>query len=414
MFDSLALMIGRRFSRSKKRNKLVSFISVSSTLGIAFGVAVIIIGLSAMNGFQSELEKRVLSVIPHGEVEGVRGPIKNWQHIVEKAKKNPHIVASAPYVNFTGLVEKRDRLKAIDVRGIDLASATSVSDLYKFVINDGWQKFIPGKRAIIVGQGVADKLGVDVGDYLTLMIPQENQPGKLQAPKRVRLKVVGLLVLSGQIDHHMALIPLTDAQAYTRLGNAVTGVELKVDDVFNAASIVRKFGNKIKTYVYLKNWQQQYGFLYHDIQMVRAILYVVMFLVIGVASFNIVSTLIMAVKDRASEIAILRTMGATDILIKKIFIWQGVMSGLVGSFFGALIGGGVALNLTALVRSFEYIIGHRLLSGDIYFVNFLPSEVHFVDIFVVSGTALFLSIIATLYPASKASQLDPAKVLSSK
>lgn len=414
MFDSLALTIGRRFSRSRKRNKLVSFISISSTLGIAFGVAVIIIGLSAMNGFQTELEKRVLSVIPHGELEGVQGAITDWQDIVEKAGQNPHILASAPYVSFTGLAEKAEHLKAIQVRGVDSESGKSVSDLYKFINNDGWSKLIPGQHAVVVGKGVADKLGVTVGDYLTLMVPQENQSKKLQAPRRVRLKIVGLLVLSGQIDHNIALLPLQDAQAYTRIGDSVTGVELKVDDVFHAASIVREVGNQLEAYVYLKNWQQQYGYLYHDIQMVRTILYLVMFLVISVACFNIVSTLMMAVKDRASEIAILRTMGATDLLIKKIFIWQGVMSGLIGSLAGTVVGVLFAANLTLLIQGLETIIGHQFLSGDIYFVDFLPSEIHIMDIVVVSGTALILSTLATIYPASKASRLEPARVLSSK
>ncbi len=414
MFDSLALTIGRRFSRSRKRNKLVSFISISSTLGIAFGVAVIIIGLSAMNGFQSELEKRVLSVIPHGEFEGVQGAINDWQGIVEKAEQDPHILASAPYVSFTGLAEKAEHLKAIQVRGVDLSSGKSVSDLYKFINDNGWSKLIPGQHVVVVGKGVADKLGVTVGDYLTLMVPQENQSKKLQAPRRVRLKVVGLLVLSGQIDHNIALLPLQDAQAYTHIGDAVTGVELKVDDVFHAASIVRELGNQLETYVYLKNWQQQYGYLYHDIQMVRTILYLVMFLVISVACFNIVSTLMMAVKDRASEIAILRTMGATDLLIKKIFIWQGVMSGLIGSLAGTFIGVLFAAKLTVLIRGLETVIGHQFLSGDIYFVDFLPSEIHIMDIVVVSGTALILSTLATIYPASKASRLEPARVLSSK
>ncbi|MCE0492856.1 lipoprotein-releasing ABC transporter permease subunit LolE [Vibrio salinus] len=414
MFDSLALTIGRRFSRSRKRNKLVSFISISSILGIAFGVAVIIIGLSAMNGFQSELERRVLSVIPQGEFEGVQGAIRDWQDITEKASQDPRVVASAPYVSFTGLAERGTHLKAIEVRGVDQKTGRAVSDLYKFISDDGWSKLVPGRHSIVVGKGVADKLGVNVGDYLTLMVPQEGSSTRLQSPRRIRLKVVGLLVLSGQIDHNIALLPLQDAQSYTRIGNAVTGVEIRVNDVFHAASVVRELGNQLETYVYLKNWQQQYGYLYHDIQMVRTILYLVMFLVIGVASFNIVSTLMMAVKDRASEIAILRTMGATDALVKKIFIWQGVMSGVIGSVSGTFIGVLFAANLTVLIKGLEKIVGHHFLSGDIYFVDFLPSEIHVIDILIVSGTALLLSTVATIYPASKASRLEPARVLSSK
>lgn len=407
-------MIAGRFSRAKKRSKMVSFISLSSTIGIAVGVAVIIIGLSAMNGFERELKSRVLSVIPHGELEGANGPLKHFNKTMKQALSHEQVVAAAPFIRLTGLAEKGSKLKAIEVRGIDPELEQAVSRITDFIDPNVWQNFHADQQQMIIGRGVANELMVDVGDYITLMIPQASHSNKVQAPRRVRVKVAGFLTLNGQIDHSLALVPLKDAQAYSRLGDGITGISLKTDDVLNAPSIVREVGSLIDVYVYLKSWQQKFGFLYRDIQLVRTIMYLVMVLVIGVACFNIVSTLMMAVKDRAAEIAILRTMGAQDGLIKRIFIWQGVFSGVFGSLCGSIIGVLIALNLTPIIKGIERLIGHQFLSGDIYFVNFLPSHVIWTDVVLVSCTAIVLSLIATWYPSSRASKLNPAFVLSSK
>ncbi len=414
MIAQLALMIGVRFSRAKQRNKLVSFISLSSTLGIAVGVAVIIIGLSAMNGFERELQQRVLSVIPHGEFEGVRGSIEDWQPIVERSLLHPQVDAAAPYVKFTALVERGVQLKAIEVRAIDPDKEQQVSRLADFVTADVWQQFEPMHQQVILGQGVAEQLQANIGDWITLMIPSSYSGQGVQAPKRIRVQIVGLLTLNGQIDHNLALLPLDDAQRYLGLANKVTGVSIKVSDVLRANQVVREVGNTLDEYVYLRSWQQKYGFLYRDIEMVRTIMYLVMVLVIGVASFNIVSTLMMSVKDRASEIAILRTMGASDSLVRGIFIWQGVFSGVMGSALGSVMGASVALHLTTIIRFLEVRLGHQFLSGDIYFVDFLPSQLEWSDVLLVSGTAVILSLLATWYPAARASRLHPASVLSSK
>ncbi|MCX9490787.1 lipoprotein-releasing ABC transporter permease subunit LolE, partial [Vibrio cholerae] len=312
------------------------------------------------------------------------------------------------------LAESGTQLKAIEVRGVDPQREQAVSRLSQFITAQAWQEFRPGQQQVILGQGVAEKLGVQVGDFITLMIPSATSGDKVQAPKRVRVKVSGLLALNGQIDHSLALLPLEDAQAYAHLGSGVTGISVKVADVLQATQIVRDVGNQLSEYVYLHSWQQKYGFLYRDIQLVRTIMYLVMVLVIGVASFNIVSTLMMAVKDRAGEIAILRTMGATDGLIKRIFVWQGVFSGVLGSVVGSVLGVVVAFNLTPLIKGLEHLIGHQFLSGDIYFVDFLPSQVEWADVVLVSGTAIVLSLLATWYPARRASRLNPAQVLSSK
>ncbi|SHO58813.1 lipoprotein-releasing ABC transporter permease subunit LolE [Vibrio quintilis] len=415
MISSLSLLIGFRFSRSRKRNQLVSFISVSSMIGIAFGVSVIIVGLSAMNGFERELNHRVLSVIPHGEFEGVRGPLHDWSKLIEKVDSFPDILAAAPYVRFVALAENGQQLKAVEVRGVDPISEDKVSDLSKYILGDSWKNFAPGQGQIILGQGVAERLGIKAGDSLTLMVPEKNAgSGLLKSPQRIRLQVSGLLKLHGQIDHNLVLIPMADAQQYTGIGHAVTGISMKVSDVFQAGQIVRQVGRQLDQYVYLMSWQRKYGYLYRDIQLVRTILYLVMVLVIGVASFNLVSTLTMAVKDRASEIAILRTMGASDHLIRKIFMWQGIFSGVSGSLAGSLVGVVVSVNLTEIIQYLERIFHHHFLSGDIYFVDFLPSQVRVEDVFMVSATAIVLSLVATLYPASRANRLNPATVLSAK
>lgn len=414
MISSLSLFIGGRFSRAKQRNKMVSFISLSSTLGIMVGVAVIIIGLSAMNGFERELENRVLAVVPHGDFTAVNKPIQDWQPLVDYIVDKPEATAAAPFVKFTALAEKGTQLKAIQVRGIDPKLEQNVSNLYKFVQGNAWQGFAAGQQQIILGQGVAHQLGVSVGDAISIMIPTPPKNGRTQAPKRVRLKVTGIFALGGQLDHGLALIPLSDGQAYLGLDDTVHGISVKTTDVFNAQALMRNLGNSLPIYVYINSWKQEFGYIYRDIQTVRTIMYLVMVLVIGVACFNIVSTLMMAVKDRSAEIAILRTMGAQDSLIKAVFMWQGVFSGVLGAVVGSLLGLAVAANLTTIIKGIEAIIGHQFLSGDIYFIDFLPSEVHLMDVVLVSGTAVLLSLLATWFPARKAAKLNPAAVLSSK
>ena len=414
MFSPLSLFIGGRFARAKQRNKMVSFISISSTLGIAIGVAVIIIGLSAMNGFERELQNRVLSVIPHAELEGVKKPVTDWQTMMQQAKLHPKVIGAAPYVRFTALLERGSKLKAVEVRGVDPVLETSVSKLPEYINKGAWESFSAHKQSVILGKGVADTLNVNVGDWITALIPDENSDKQLRSPKRQRLQVVGLLSLGGQVDHGLAIIPLQDAQQYINLGKAVSGVSLQVNDVLEAQDIVREVGGTLTEYVYLRSWIQKYGYLYRDIQLVRSIMYLVMVLVIGVACFNIVSTLMMAVKDRSGDIAILRTMGATDGLIKRIFVCQGIFSGVTGSIAGSLLGSLVALNLTPMIKGLESLVGHQFLSGDIYFVDFLPSQLVWSDVAIVTCTAILLSSIATWYPARKASQLHPAAVLSAK
>lgn len=304
------------------------------------------------------------------------------------------------------------RIFAQSVKGVNPQQEQRLSALPSFVEGDAWRNFKAGEQQIIIGKGVADALKVKQGDWVSIMIPNSNPEHKLMQPKRVRLHVAGILQLSGQLDHSFAMIPVADAQQYLDMGSSVSGIALKMTDVFNANKLVRDAGEVTNSYVYIKSWIGTYGYMYRDIQMIRAIMYLAMVLVIGVACFNIVSTLVMAVKDKSGDIAVLRTLGAKDGLIRAIFVWYGLLAGLFGSLCGVIIGVVVSLQLTPIIEWIEKLIGHQFLSSDIYFIDFLPSELHWLDVFYVLVTALLLSLLASWYPARRASNIDPARVLS--
>ncbi|WP_238084395.1 lipoprotein-releasing ABC transporter permease subunit LolE [Pseudescherichia vulneris] len=412
MASPLSLIIALRFSRGRRRGGMVSLISVISTIGIALGVAVLIVGLSAMNGFERELNNRILAVVPHGEIEPVNQPWSNWREALGKVEKVAGIEAAAPYINFTGLVESGVNLRAIQVKGVDPQQETRLSALPRYVQNSAWSTFKAGEQQVILGKGVAEALKVKQGDWVSMQIPNASADHKLLQPKRIRLHVSGILQLSGQLDHSFAMIPIQDAQQYLEMNDGITGIAIKVKDVFNANKLVRDAGSVTDSYVYIKSWIGTYGYMYRDIQMIRAIMYLAMVLVIGVACFNIVSTLVMAVKDKSGDIAVLRTLGAKDGLIRAVFVWYGLLAGLFGSVAGVVIGVVVALQLTPIINGLETLIGHQFLSGDIYFIDFLPSELHALDVVYVLVTALVLSLLASWYPARRASNIDPARVLS--
>ncbi|CND85927.1 lipoprotein-releasing ABC transporter permease subunit LolE [Yersinia nurmii] len=408
----LSLLIGLRFSRGRRRGGMVSMISIISTLGIALGVAVLIIGLSAMNGFERELKNRVLAVVPHGQIVFLDQPFNAWNASLQRIEKVPGVAAAAPYIDFTGLMENGNQLRAVQVKGVNPEQEEKLSALPQFVQNNAWQEFKAGQQQVILGKGLADALGVKQGSWLTVMIPNSDPEMKLLQPKRIRLQVAGVFQLSGQLDHSLAMVPLSDAQQYLDMGDSVTGIALKFNDVFNANNLTRSAAEASNAYVNYSSWIGTYGYMYRDIQMIRTIMYLAMVLVMGVASFNIVSTLVMAVKDKSSDIAVLRTLGAKDGLIRAIFIWYGLLAGLVGSISGVVVGVVASLQLTNIISGLETLIGHHFLSSDIYFIDYLPSELHWFDVACVLATAIVLSLVASWYPARRASRIDPARVLS--
>ena len=408
--------ISWRYQRGKQKNPLVALISKFSAIGIALGVAVLIVGLSAMNGFERELNSRILAVVPHVEItvnpQGNEATLNHWQKLADRLKTNKKITALSPFVSFTALVENGNKLKVVQVKGVDKQAEDQVSSLGKFVEGDGWQKFAE-EGGLVLGSGIAKELDVKAGDWVSLLISQPNGEDQMAQPNRERVQVTAILRLDGQLDHSYALLALPQAQELMGYReDQITGVELKVDDPFKVQDMDYSMLNDYPQLLYIQNWVAKFGYMYRDIQLIRTVMYIAMVLVIGVACFNIVSTLIMAVKDKQGDIAIMRTLGANNSFIKQIFIWYGLLAGMKGCLIGIVLGVVLALNLTPIIQGIETLLGKKLLSDGIYFVDFLPSELHWFDVVLVLVAALVLSLLASLYPASRAAKLQPAQVLS--
>lgn len=404
--------ISWRYQRAKQKNRLVSLIAFFSTVGIALGVAVLILGLSAMNGFERELNNRILAVVPHGEITAAYNePISQYSRLSEMVSQIPNVQGVSPYVAFTALVENGAKMKVVQVKGIAPKAQDKVSSLSKFVLDNGWQDFTQN-GGLILGYGIAKELDVQAGDWVTLLISQNNGD-ELAQPNRERIQVSGVLRLDGQLDHSYALMPMAQAQEFLGYkSDQISGLELKVAQPFAMQNMDYSRLNNYPQLLNLNTWTSKFGYMYRDIQLIRTVMYISMVLVIGVACFNIISTLIMAVKDKAGDIAIMRTLGANNRFIKRIFVWYGLQAGMKGCLIGIVLGVFLALNLTALIQGLESLIGRKLLSDGIYFVDFLPSELHWQDVALVFISALILSLIASLYPASRAAKLQPAQILS--
>ena len=408
--------ISWRYQRGKQKNPLVALISKFSAIGIALGVAVLIVGLSAMNGFERELNSRILAVVPHTEItvnpHDNEATLNHWQNLAERLKTNKKITALSPFVSFTALVENGNKLKVVQVKGVDKQAEDQVSSLGKFVEGDGWQKFAE-EGGLVLGSGIAKELDVKAGDWVSLLISQPNGEDQMAQPNRERVQVTAILRLDGQLDHSYALLALPQAQELMGYReDQITGVELKVDDPFKVQEMDYSMLSDYPQLLYIQNWVAKFGYMYRDIQLIRTVMYIAMVLVIGVACFNIVSTLIMAVKDKQGDIAIMRTLGANNGFIKQIFIWYGLLAGMKGCLIGIVLGVVLALNLTPIIQGIETLLSKKLLSDGIYFVDFLPSELHWFDVVLVLVAALVLSLLASLYPASRAAKLQPAQVLS--
>lgn len=408
----LALFLARKFRKGRRQSGMLSLISVISTFSIAIGIAALIIGLSAMNGFERELKNRVLSVIPHAEFSSPIGNLSNWRAIQQEIQSKPGIVSSAPFISFTGLLENGNKLKAIQVQGVGIEDENRMSILPQYVMNNRWELFKENSKQIIIGSGLANALGVKEGDWVTLLIPTTDASGQLKQPQRVRLTIAGIMDFSGNLGNGVALIPLQDAQNYLHMGDNVTGIKVNVDNIFRANYISNSILIDLSTHLYVNSWEQSYGYMYHDIQMIRQIMYLAMVIVIGVACFSIVSTLVIAVKDKQRDIAILKTLGATNQLISRVFICYGIISGFVGSIIGVLLGVVISSQLSNIIKLIESILGRQLLNSNVYFIDFLPSEIHLLDVFIVFCTAMILTLIASYYPARRACKVDPVKILN--
>jgi lipoprotein-releasing system permease protein len=414
----LSVFIGLRYVRSRHSKGFSSFISASSTIGIAIGVMVLIIVLSAMNGFERALATHLLSIVPHAEVVAVNSPIRQWPKSVSRIEQNPHVIAAAPFVKTQGMMQKSAALKGVEIRGVDVMLEPQVSAISGYMIAGKWQDLIL-ENGVIIGAGIARKLSVQVGDKVQLLIPPANvnnqknsKSQQFPVPMTQQAIIVGVFKFGGTIDDTQVFINL--AKASELLGyqaDEVQGIRLKVDDVFAAPQIVREVAYDFDFYVYMLDWTRSHGHLFNDIQLVRLVMFIVLVLVIAVASFNIVSTLIMAVNDKKSDIAILKTMGAKSSTIMASFMFQGLMNGIVGCLLGASLGILISLNLTDIIRATETALSVEFLSSEVYFIDFLPTLLRQQDVINTVITALMMSLLATIYPAWRATKVEPAQVL---
>ncbi|NQZ79728.1 MAG: lipoprotein-releasing ABC transporter permease subunit LolE [Colwellia sp.] len=420
MFKPLSLYLALRYVRSRHGNGFSSFISASSTIGIALGVMVLIVVLSAMNGFERALAQRLLSVVPHGEIISVNEPLADWQKSMVQVLKNPNVIAAAPVIKMTGMMQKGTQLKGVEIRGVDLQLEKQVSSIADYMIAGSWQGLAQEKsqeNGIVIGSGIAKKLGLVVGEQVQILLPQPSQgqtslKKQFPVPIRQQVNIVGIFKFGGVIDDSLAYISLKQAADIMQYhANQVQGIRIKVADVFQAPSIIREIAYNFDSYVYILDWTRTQGHLFNDIQLVRMIMYIVLVIVIAVASFNIVSTLIMAVNDKKGDIAILKTMGASSPMIMTTFMIQGLVNGVLGCIIGALSGVYLATNLTSIVSHIETFFDKKFLSADVYFIDFLPSYLNQSDVTITVVTALVMSLLATIYPAWQATKIEPAQVL---
>ena len=418
MLKPLSVFIGLRYVRSRHSKGFSSFISASSTIGIAIGVMVLIVVLSAMNGFERALATHLLSIVPHAEVLAVNKPINKWPENVALIQQNPNVIAAAPFIKTQGMMQKSAALKGVEIRGVDVMLEQQVSAIARYMVAGDWQN-LTLENGVVIGAGIARKLSAKVGDNVQLLLPpvssQDMQvsPNKqFPVPITQQATIVGIFKFGGTIDDTQVFINL--AKAIELVGyqpDEVQGIRLKVDDVFSAPQIVRDVAYDFDFYVYMLDWTRSHGHLFNDIQLVRLVMFIVLVLVIAVASFNIVSTLIMAVNEKKSDIAILKTMGAKSSTIMTSFMFQGLMNGIVGCALGASLGILISLNLTDIIRAIETALSVEFLTSDVYFIDFLPTLLRQQDVINTVITALVMSLLATIYPAWRATKVEPAQVL---
>ena len=408
---SLVFDLAWRFRANKRQNGFISFISASSTVGIGLGCFVLILLLSVMNGFERELQDRLLSIIPHGEytavdVEG----LPQWQEEIAKLAEDPRITFIEPFVKATGMLQKGNQLKAVEMSALSPDFAMQNQQV-THVSSEQWQQFLRNENGVFLGEGIMQQLALKPGDKVQLLLPQISADLSLRAPVSLWLDVLGSLNLGGELNNHLGLMHMSLAAQSLGVKNGAQGIRLRFTDPFAAPYIVPELGFKMEPEVYMSDWTRTEGNLYQDIQLVRSVVYIALTLVIAVACFNIVSTLVMAVNEKQSEIAMLKSMGAKDSLIIQTFMLQGLLNGLIGTLWGVILGVLCATNLADIARALENLLNVKFLSGDVYFIDFLPSELHWHEVGLTAAIAILLSLLATLYPAVKAARINPARVL---
>jgi lipoprotein-releasing system permease protein len=404
--------IGRRYVRSRSSNGFVSLISAISMLGIAIAVMVLILVLSVVNGFERELKDRLLAMTAHASIEGVEGQLEDWQSLAATAAKNPRVVASAPFVTGQALLVFGESLSGAELRGVDPRPEQAVSGISEVMLQGSLENLAPGKFNIVIGEELASALGVAMGDKLTVTLAEGMVTPAGIVPRQKRFTVVGLYrVGMYEFDRRLAFINLDDAQRLFRRKESVTGLRLAVSEIYASADIVREVALENGKLVLVSDWTRQHVNFFRSIQITKSILFVILMLVVAVAAFNIVSTLVMVVKDKQADIAILRTIGANPSSIVRIFVTQGTVIGVVGTLLGVICGVLLATNLENVVVFFESAFGIKFLAADVYFISDLPSELQTGDVVKIATIALVLALMSTLYPALMAARTAPAEAL---
>ncbi len=416
MFRPLSVCVGLRFSRGRSTSGFVSFISASSVIGIAIGVIALIVGLSAMNGFEYELHHRVLSVIPEAEVRAESGEFVNPGPYMKRLLEGQGIRGASVFTEADAIAGNGLKFKAVRARGIDPATTGSTLGLREFMTPGSLESLTPGSRSAVLGKKVAEKLGVKTGDAITLLAVRKSggaDSSGVPATENLPFKVTGTFSIGGELDGALVFVNVEDAGELTGLpAGSVTGIEVRTSDFLNPDRIVYNRAMQLDRNVLISSWMSREGRLYRDINLVRAVMYIGLFMVIAVACFNIVSGLVMSINDKRSSIAILMSMGASGGLIRRIFMTQGIVSGLIGTLSGTLLGVLAACNLTPIVKFIEHVTGRAALNGDIYFISFVPSEVRPADVALVAGAAILMSVISSWLPSLRVSHISPARELA--
>lgn len=413
MFRPLFVFIGARYTRAKRRNHFVSFISLTSMIGLALGVVVMIVVLSVMNGFDHEMRTRVLGMVPHATIESPR-PIDDWQALAAKVKQHPEVEAIAPFTQMQGLLTNNGKVQKMLLNGIEPSEERKVSIIDAFIQQGSLDALKAGDFGILLGDKAATKLGVGVGDKVTFVAPEVSVTPAGMFPRMKRFTVVGIFhVGAGELDGYVGLTNLHDLSLLHRWkADQVQGLRLKFTDLFKAPRISYEIAQQLGGGdYYSRDWTRTHGNLYQAIGMEKSMIGLLLLLIVAVAAFNIISTLVMVVNDKRGDIAILRTLGSTPGQIMAIFMVQGTVIGVVGTLVGAVLGILAALNVSAGVALLERLIGHKFLNADVYFIDYLPSQLQSNDVLMVCGAALVLSFLATLYPAWRAARTQPAEAL---
>jgi lipoprotein-releasing system permease protein len=406
--------IGWRYTRAGKKssgNGFISFIALVSMSGIALGVAALIVVLSVMNGFQRDVRDRMLSVLAHVEIFSPTGSMPDWQKTLNEAMRNPQVAGAAPYVDAQALLTRQDSVNGVRLRGVDPALEPRVSDLAKETTVGKLSDLRPGEFGIVLGSELASNLAVTLGDKVTLVAPEGSVTPAGMLPRLKQFTVVGVFE-SGhyEFDSSLAMIHIADAEALFRLP-APTGVRLRLHDMQKAPEVAHQLARSLSGDLYIRDWTKQNETWFSAVQIEKRMMFIILTLIIAVAAFNLVSSLVMTVTDKQPDIAILRTLGAQQRSIMKIFFVQGVTIGFIGTAIGVALGSAIAASIPTVVPIIEHALGVQFLPPSIYFINELPSDLELSDVTRIGLMAFVLSALATLYPSWRGSRVRPAEAL---